>query len=257
MEMSGEYRIPASRDAVWQALNDPEILKACIPGCKSLEKTSDTEMSAVVQAKVGPVKATFTGNVTLQNLNPPTSYTISGEGKGGVAGFAKGGADVNLAEHDGETLLTYKATAQIGGKLAQLGSRLVDSTAKKYADEFFSCLSQKVGDASATGGTVTSEAPAAAAPVTPAATAAPAATAPATAEPAPAPASAAAAPAPKPAAPAKHESSLEEFEHQVEERYHDVEERVEVEAGKGTFGGPWMWGLIAFAVVIVLLLVFN
>ena len=121
MEMSGEYRIPASREAVWQALNDPEILKACIPGCKSLDKTSDTEMSAVVQAKVGPVKATFTGNVTLQNLNPPTSYTIAGEGKGGVAGFAKGGADVNLAEHDGETLLTYKATAQIGGKLAQLG----------------------------------------------------------------------------------------------------------------------------------------
>lgn len=236
MDMSGEYRIPATRDAVWQALNDPEILKACIPGCKSLEKTSDTEMSAVVQAKVGPVKATFTGNVTLQNLNPPTSYTISGEGKGGVAGFAKGGADVNLAEHDGETLLTYKATAQIGGKLAQLGSRLVDSTAKKYADEFFSCLSQKVGDASATGGTVTSEAPA-----------------PETAEPASAPV----APAPKPAEPAKHESPLEEFEHQVEERYHEVEERVEVEAGKGTFGGPWMWGLIAFAVVIVLLLVFN
>ncbi|MGX1306610.1 carbon monoxide dehydrogenase subunit G [Amorphus suaedae] len=252
MEMSGEYRIPATRDAVWQALNDPEILKACIPGCKSLEKTSDTEMSAVVQAKVGPVKATFTGNVTLQNLNPPTSYTISGEGKGGVAGFAKGGADVNLAEHDGETLLTYKATAQIGGKLAQLGSRLVDSTAKKYADEFFSCLSQKVGDASATGGTVTSEAPADA----PAA-AAPAA-APAAAAPAPAAAPAAAAPAPKPAAePARHESSLEEFEHQVEERYHEVEERVEVEAGKGTLGGPWMWGLIAFAIVIVLLLVFN
>lgn len=252
MEMSGEYRIPATRDAVWQALNDPEILKACIPGCKSLEKTSDTEMSAVVQAKVGPVKATFTGNVTLQNLNPPTSYTIAGEGKGGVAGFAKGGADVNLAEHDGETLLTYKATAQIGGKLAQLGSRLVDSTAKKYADEFFSCLSQKVGDASATGGTVTSEAPAdAPAAATPAA-------APAAAAASPAAAPAAAAPAPKPAAePARHESSLEEFEHQVEERYHEVEERVEVEAGKGTLGGPWMWGLIAFAIVIVLLLVFN
>lgn len=246
MEMSGEYRIPASREAVWQALNDPEILKACIPGCKSLDKTSDTEMSAVVQAKVGPVKATFTGNVTLQNLNPPTSYTIAGEGKGGVAGFAKGGADVNLAEHDGETLLTYKATAQIGGKLAQLGSRLVDSTAKKYADEFFSCLSQKVGDASAAGGTVTSEAPATAAP----------AAAPAAAAPAPTPAAAPAAAAPAPA-PAKHESSLQELEHEVEERYHEAEERVEVEAGKGTLGGPWMWGLIAFAVVIVLLLVFN
>lgn len=249
MEMSGEYRIPASREAVWEALNDPEILKACIPGCKSLDKTSDTEMSAVVTAKVGPVKATFTGNVTLQNLNPPTSYTIAGEGKGGVAGFAKGGADVNLAEHDGETLLTYKANAQIGGKLAQLGSRLVDSTAKKYADEFFSCLSQKVGDASATGGTVTSEAPAAAAPAAAAPSPAPTAAAPAVK---PAPAAPAAAPKP-----AQHESALQEFEHDVEERYHEVEERVEVEAGKGTLGGPWMWGLIAFAVVIVLLLVFN
>lgn len=251
MEMSGEYRIPASREAVWEALNDPEILKACIPGCKSLEKASDTEMSAVVQAKVGPVKATFNGNVTLQNLNPPTSYTIAGEGKGGVAGFAKGSADVNLAEHGGETLLTYRATAQIGGKLAQLGSRLVDSTAKKYADEFFSCLSQKVGSAPPAGGSeAVSDAPAAVAPAAkPAPAAAPAATAP---RPEPAPAETKPAPAPE-----HHHTTLGDIEHEVEEAYHEAEERLEVEAGKGTLGGPWMWGLIAFAVVIVLLLIFN
>ncbi|WP_018699940.1 SRPBCC family protein [Amorphus coralli] len=250
MEMSGEYRIPASREAVWEALNDPEILKACIPGCKSLDKASDTEMSAVVQAKVGPVKATFNGHVTLQNLNPPTSYTIAGEGKGGVAGFAKGSADVNLAEHEGETLLTYRATAQIGGKLAQLGSRLVDSTAKKYADEFFSCLSQKVGSAPPAGGSeAASDRKPAAAAAAPAASPAPAA---ARAEPAPS----AIKPIPAPTA-EHHRSTLGEIEHEVEEAYHEAEERLEVEAGKGTLGGPWMWGLIAFAVVIVLLLIFN
>ncbi|WP_018699939.1 SRPBCC family protein [Amorphus coralli] len=153
MEMKGEYVIPASRETVWEALNDPEVLKECITGCKSLDKESDTEMSAVVQAKVGPVKATFKGNVTLSNLNPPSSYTISGEGKGGIAGFAKGGADVSLEEVEGGTRLSYEVTAQIGGKLAQLGSRLVDSTAKKYADDFFSCLSKKLGGGEPEGGT--------------------------------------------------------------------------------------------------------
>ncbi|MEW5425214.1 carbon monoxide dehydrogenase subunit G [Amorphus sp. 3PC139-8] len=152
MEMKGEYVIPADRQTVWEALNDPEVLKECIPGCQSLEKVSDTEMTAVVQAKVGPVKATFKGNVTLENLNPPESYTISGEGKGGVAGFAKGGADVSLAETDGGTRLSYEVTAQIGGKLAQLGSRLVNSTAKKYAEDFFSSFSKKVGGEEPEGG---------------------------------------------------------------------------------------------------------
>ncbi|MEP5622320.1 MAG: carbon monoxide dehydrogenase subunit G, partial [Hyphomicrobiales bacterium] len=137
MDMNGSHRIPAKRDAVWAALNDPEVLKVCIPGCDSLEMTSDTEMTAAVTSKIGPVKAKFKGAVTLSDINPPESYTISGEGKGGVAGFAKGSAKVSLAEEGDETVLTYEAKAQVGGKLAQLGSRLIDSTAKKMAEEFF------------------------------------------------------------------------------------------------------------------------
>jgi carbon monoxide dehydrogenase subunit G len=144
MDMTGEYRIPASRDQVWAALNDPEMLKASLPGCESLEKVSEREFVATVVAKVGPVKAKFNGNVVLSNLNPPQGYTISGEGKGGAAGFAKGGADVRLTE-DGEiTVLTYTAKADVGGKLAQLGSRLIDGTAKKMADEFFDNFSRQV-----------------------------------------------------------------------------------------------------------------
>ena len=144
MDMRGEYRIPAPRDRVWAALNDPAMLKAALPGCESLEKVSDTEFAAVVIAKVGPVKAKFNGNVALSNLNPPQSYTIAGEGKGGAAGFAKGGADVNLTEDDGATILRYTAKADVGGKLAQLGSRLIDGTAKKMADEFFENLRQQL-----------------------------------------------------------------------------------------------------------------
>lgn len=142
MDMSGEYRIGASREAVWSALNDAEVLRASIPGCQSLEKVSDTEMVAKVVTKIGPVKATFEGHVTLSDLDPPNGYHISGEGKGGVAGFAKGGADVRLADDGGETVLSYEAKAQVGGKLAQLGSRLINSTAKKMADEFFSGFSE-------------------------------------------------------------------------------------------------------------------
>jgi carbon monoxide dehydrogenase subunit G len=137
MDMTGEYRIPAPRDQVWAALNDPAMLKAALPGCESLEKVSDNEFAAVVVAKVGPVKAKFNGNVALSNLNPPESYTIAGEGKGGAAGFAKGGADVHLVEDGADTILRYTAKADVGGKLAQLGSRLIDGTAKKMADEFF------------------------------------------------------------------------------------------------------------------------
>jgi uncharacterized protein len=144
MDMTGEYRIPASRDQVWAALNDPDTLKASLPGCETLEKISDREFAATVIAKVGPVKAKFNGNVTLSNLNPPESYTISGEGKGGAAGFAKGGADVRLIEEGEVTVLTYVAKADVGGKLAQLGSRLIDGTARKMADEFFSNFSQQV-----------------------------------------------------------------------------------------------------------------
>lgn len=137
MEMSGEVRIEATVDEVWAALNDAEILKACIPGCQELEKVSDTEMTAKVVLKIGPVKAKFGGEVTLENLNPPNSYSIVGEGKGGIAGFAKGGADVSLKQDGDETVLNYEAKAQVGGKIAQLGSRLIDSTSKKLANQFF------------------------------------------------------------------------------------------------------------------------
>jgi carbon monoxide dehydrogenase subunit G len=141
MDMSGEERIEAPLEAVWRALNDPEVLKRCIPGCESLEKTSDTNMTARVVLRVGPIKATFEGTVELTNLNPPHSYTISGEGKGGIAGFAKGGADVSLAaEGPVATILTYAVKADVGGKIAQLGARLIDSTARKLAAQFFSNL---------------------------------------------------------------------------------------------------------------------
>ena len=157
MDMTGEYRIPAPREQVWAALNDPATLKASLPGCQSLEKVSDQEFAATVVAKVGPVQAKFNGNVTLSNLNPPESYTISGEGKGGAAGFAKGGADVRLLEEGEVTVLTYTAKADVGGKLAQLGSRLIDGTAKKMADEFFNNFSQaggrtRAGGSGCTGG---------------------------------------------------------------------------------------------------------
>jgi len=126
MEMQGEFRIPAPRQLVWERLNDPETLKACIPGCQSIEKLSDTEFTAKVVAKVGPVKATFSGKVTLSDLDPPSGYTITGEGTGGVAGFAKGSATVTLDEEGGETVLRYGAQGQVGGKLAQIGSRPLD-----------------------------------------------------------------------------------------------------------------------------------
>jgi carbon monoxide dehydrogenase subunit G len=134
MQMNDSQRIPASKEAVWAALNDPEILKQCIPGCQSLDMSSPTEMTATVVFKVGPVKATFSGKVTLSDLDPPNAYRISGEGSGGVAGFAKGGAAVRLeAEGPDVTMLHYDVDAQIGGKLAQLGARLIDSTARKLA----------------------------------------------------------------------------------------------------------------------------
>ena len=138
MDMTGEERIAAPRDAVWAALNNPDILKQCIPGCQSLDWVSPTELTATVKLKIGPVSASFNGEVKLSNINAPESYTISGEGKGGIAGFAKGGADVVLMEDGDETILQYEAKAQVGGKIAQLGSRLVDSSAKKLAQQFFS-----------------------------------------------------------------------------------------------------------------------
>jgi uncharacterized protein len=137
MTMTGDAVLPAERQRVWAALNDPAVLKACIPGCQELDKVSDTEFQATVKAAVGPVKATFKGRVQLLDLDPPNGYRIAGEGQGGVAGFAKGGATVRLEDADGGTRMTYEVEAQIGGKLAQLGGRLINGVAKKYADEFF------------------------------------------------------------------------------------------------------------------------
>ena len=145
--IEGQERIDAPIGRVWEALNDPEMLKQCIPGCQSLEKTGDDTMAATVVLKIGPIKATFQGAVTLSNLNPPHSYTISGEGKGGIAGFAKGGARVALTDPpEGEPgcTLNYDVEANVGGKIAQLGSRLITSTSKKLAGEFFSTFNEKV-----------------------------------------------------------------------------------------------------------------
>jgi carbon monoxide dehydrogenase subunit G len=216
MEMTGEHRIAAPRSVVWEGLNDPEVLRRSIPGCDTLEKTSPTEMTATVTAKVGPVKASFGGQVTLSNLNPPESYTISGEGKGGAAGFAKGGADVRLAEDGDGTVLHYAVKANIGGKLAQLGARLIDGTAKKMADDFFTRFAAEMEQRAAAGGAA-APAPTPAAEPAPVAPAAPEIPVPvpgeavvtppspaeapgfATAEPIPAPQPVPAAPAPKPA----------------------------------------------------------
>ncbi len=137
MDMTGEYHIASSRDIVWAALNNEEVLRACIPGCESLEKTTDTALMAVIVQKIGPVKAKFKGAVELVNIVEPQSYTLRGEGLGGVAGFAKGSADVTLTAQDGETVLAFVARATVGGKLARLGNRLIDSTAKKLTNKFF------------------------------------------------------------------------------------------------------------------------
>ena len=147
MKMSGEYQIEAPREAVWAALNDPEILKRAIPGCEEIEKVSDTEFAAKVRAKIGPVSARFSGAVTLSDLDPPKGYTISGQGKGGPAGFAKGGAKIRLETNGDATILHYEVNAQVGGKLAQLGARLIDAVAKKMADDFFARFAEAIGPA--------------------------------------------------------------------------------------------------------------
>ena len=149
MDMTGERHIAAPRETVWAALNDPAVLKPAIPGCESLEKTSDTEMKATAAVKIGPIAARFAGKVQLLDLDPPSSYRIEGEGQGGVAGFAKGGAVVRLADDGDGTLLTYDVKAQVGGKIAQLGARLIDATAKQMADAFFDRFVAQVAAAQA------------------------------------------------------------------------------------------------------------
>jgi carbon monoxide dehydrogenase subunit G len=147
MDITGEFRIEAPRERVWRGLNDTEVLRQCIPGCREIERLSETELEASVVLKVGPVKAPFKGKVTLSDLDPPTSYRISGEGKGGVAGFARGEALVSLADADGNaTLLTYSATATVGGKLAQVGQRLLDATAGKLAADFFGKFAEAIAE---------------------------------------------------------------------------------------------------------------
>lgn len=137
MEMTGEQRIPVAQQRVWEALNDPEILRACIAGCESITRVSDVEYKVVMTAAVGPVKAKFNGKLMLGDLNPPDSYSLAFEGSGGAAGFGKGSAQVTLTPDGQGTLLTYKAAATVGGKLAQIGSRLIDGVARKMADDFF------------------------------------------------------------------------------------------------------------------------
>ena len=144
MDMTGEQLIPAPREVVWSALNDIAILKDCIPGCTFLEKLEDDSLTAKSALRIGPIKATFAGKVTFSNIVPMQGYSIIGEGQGGVAGFAKGGADVHLRDDERGTILVYTAKADIGGKLAQLGSRLIDATARKLAGEFFEKFASEV-----------------------------------------------------------------------------------------------------------------
>ena len=149
MEMTGEQLIPLPQQKVWEALNDPEILKACIPGCETIERVSDTEYKVAMTASVGPVKAKFSGKLLLSDLNPPNSYAMAFEGSGGAAGFGKGSATVQLSTEGANTKLAYSAKATIGGKLAQVGSRLIDGVAKKMADDFFKAFNAKIAPAGA------------------------------------------------------------------------------------------------------------
>ena len=145
MEMTGEQLINASQAATWAALNDPEILKDCVPGCETIELTGENQYAVQMTARVGPVSAKFKGRMTLSNIQPPDSYSIAFEGQGGVAGFAKGSADVRLAAEGHATRLAYAVKANVGGKLAQIGSRLVDAAAHKVANDFFNAFNEKVG----------------------------------------------------------------------------------------------------------------
>ena len=152
MEMTGEELIPATQAQTWAALNDPEILKACVPGCEAIDRVSDTEYAVQMTARVGPVSAKFKGKLELSDVKPPESYALAFEGQGGVAGFGKGGATVRLAPEGEGTRLYYTAKASVGGKLAQIGSRLVDMAAKKIASQFFAAFNEKVASLHPSGG---------------------------------------------------------------------------------------------------------
>ncbi len=147
MDINGEYRIPATRERVWEALNDPRVLEKCIPGCEGIERQSEREFLAVIRSRIGPVNARFDSRISLSNLDPPASYTISGAGKGGAAGFGRGSAEVTLEAEGGETVLRYRAELQVGGKLAQIGSRLVAGATRKIASDFFSRFVAAMSDA--------------------------------------------------------------------------------------------------------------
>jgi carbon monoxide dehydrogenase subunit G len=165
MELNGERLIPASVDKTWASLNDPEVLKACIAGCESIERTGDATMTAVVALKVGPVSARFKGNIAMTNIDAPNGYTLNFDGQGGVAGFGKGAADVALtAQAPEQTLLKYTARATVGGKMAQIGSRLVDATAAKLTEDFFKAFEAHLQASAAPGGAVAPSAPVVAAP---------------------------------------------------------------------------------------------
>ncbi len=245
MELSGEHKISAPRKVVWDALHDPDILKACIKGCERMEKVSDHALSATVHAKVGPVKAKFDADVTIVDPVAPERYTLVGEGKGGVAGFAKGSADVALEEAGRDTILRYDARATVGGKLAQLGSRLVDTTAKKYAADFFEAFSEKVSAMAVTPEPVA----AAPAPVPPAETG--------RIEPTPRPSPPRAASRPRPGSTRGSPRPRSPGARAPIDSPHGedtVEEKLEVAAAKNAWGGAFMWGLFAFAVVILVLI---
>lgn len=152
MEMTGEQLIPLPQQRVWEALNDPEVLKACIPGCESIEKVSDTEYAVAMVAAVGPVKARFSGKLKLTDLNPPSSYSLAFEGSGGAAGFGKGGAHVELVPENSSTRLRFSANASVGGRLAQVGSRLIDGVARKMADDFFARFNETIAPPAAAAG---------------------------------------------------------------------------------------------------------
>ena len=167
MEMKGEQLIPAPQQVVWDALNDPEVLKVCVPGCESIEKSGDNEYQVLMVARVGPVSAKFKGKLTLSDINAPSSYSISFEGQGGAAGFAKGSAQVRLSSAGAHTKLSYEVKANVGGKLAQIGSRLVDAAAKKVADDFFRNFNEKAASLQRPGAEAHEEDHAAAAPSDP------------------------------------------------------------------------------------------